>query len=92
MKYLLRREVTLMTRSILATLAAFTVLTFGGVTGVMAQQKPGDVKSMQNPCAAKSQPAEAKSEKDSAEAIREAIKQGKTAEAYARDTRELSRP
>ena len=79
-----------MTRKILASLAAFAVLTVGSVTGVMAQQS--SPKPMQNPCAAKSQPEEAKSKKDSADAIREAVKQGKTAEAYARDTRELSRP
>jgi len=64
-----------MTRTILASLTAFTVLTFGGVTGAMAQQtnpcaakNPCAVKPMQNPCAAKGQPAETKSEADSRDA------------------------
>ena len=57
-----------MTRSILASLAIFTVLTFGGVPGALAQQS-SPVKPMQNPCAAQSQPEAAKSEKDVRDAI-----------------------
>lgn len=80
-----------MTRSILATLAAFTVLTFGGVTGVMAQpsnpcaaKNPCAVKPMQNPCAAKSQSSAAKSKTDASDAIG-AIGKAKTASELAKE-------
>jgi hypothetical protein len=80
-----------MTRTILASLAAFTVLTFGGVTGTMAQQSnpcaaknPCAVKPMQNPCAAKSQPAQTKSEKAWEDALR-AVGAGKTASELAKE-------
>jgi hypothetical protein len=79
-----------MTRHILASLAAFTVLTFGGVTGAIAQQSnpcaaknPCAVKPMQNPCAAKSQPEGVKSEKDSRDAI--GTIKGKTASDLAKE-------
>lgn len=64
-----------MIRQIVASLAVVTFLTVGGVTGAMAQQgnpaakNPCAVKPVQNPCAAKGQPAEAKSEKDALDAI-----------------------
>ena len=72
-----------MTRSILASLAAFTVLTFGGVTGALAQQS-NPVKPMQNPCAAQSQPEDAKSKKDTRDAIG-AIGKAKTASDLAKE-------
>ncbi len=72
-----------MTRSILASLAAFTVLTFGGVTGAMAQQST-PVKPMQNPCAAQSQPNDSKSKKDASDAMG-AIGKAKTASELAKE-------
>lgn len=79
-----------MTRSILASLAAFTVLTFGGVTGAMAEQST-PVKPMQNPCAAKSQPEAAKSEKDSRDAIG-SIGKAKTASELAKEIADRNVP
>jgi len=78
-----------MTRSILASLAAFTVLTLGGLTGAMAQEST-PAKPAQNPCAAKSQPAQTKSEKDW-EALR-ALGAGKTASELAKEIADRNVP
>jgi uncharacterized membrane protein len=72
-----------MTRQILAGLAAFAVLTFGGVAGAMAQQST-PAKLVQNPCAAKSQPAQTQSEKAWEDALR-ATGAGKTASELAKE-------
>lgn len=76
-----------MIRRILAIVAAFAVLTVAGVTGVVAEQGSQTrdaVKSMQNPCAAKSQPEGAKSEQDPRDAIG-AVGKGKSASDLAKD-------
>jgi len=77
-----------MTRRVLAILAAFAILSFGGVTVATAEQgKPEAVKTQSDPDPAKSQSEAAKAEKAKAEDRSDAIGfgKGKTASDLARD-------